>query len=316
MSWHNPLRALPLIPQPPASLTSGLSSALTDPELFHESLLEVYNVLDNFGKRDKSNNKAASILGAFLERLPKDGKLTLITEIQSFSQDEQKLRDLAQHLVDAILKPCRLSRPYSPLNARYANSLWLYIVKLAGGNSPTPVVTPSPAEEADEIEEAMQHIESSTRQGQGALKKNCLKRDGFKCIYSGAYDWPSVKGSLVNAPKGHPVTPTECAHIIPFALGKFDDSKAVETRNKATIWSAIYRYFPALEGKINAENINQSANAIALNPATHKAFGDYNLTFWPQSQVSLYSFISFFFFMLSKVLIKLLTFIWCIGRLV
>jgi hypothetical protein len=119
MAWQNPLRSLPLIPQHPTSVISGLSSAVSDLNLHHESSLEVNNLLDNFGKRNKNCNRAASILGAFLERLPKDGKSTLMMEIRFFSRDEQKLKDLAQHLVDAILKPCMYIILLLPLISRY-----------------------------------------------------------------------------------------------------------------------------------------------------------------------------------------------------
>jgi hypothetical protein len=58
---ENPLPMLPLIPQHPASLTSRLSSALTDPKLFNESSLEVSSVLDNFGKLASQVTMSASL---------------------------------------------------------------------------------------------------------------------------------------------------------------------------------------------------------------------------------------------------------------
>ncbi len=169
-------------------------------------------------------------------------------------------------------------------------------------------LTPPLAEEAaGEIEEVIASIESSTKEE--SLKKDCLKRDGFRCVYSGAYDMASTKASLVDVPTHLPVAKTECAHIIPFALGKFDDSRAIETRNKATIWFAIHRYFPALKGKIHAGNINQRENAFTLASSIHRSFGDYDLTFWPQSKVCL---IIYFFFIIRKSLIHF----WYTGRLV
>jgi hypothetical protein len=153
---------------------------------------------------------------------------------------------------------------------------------------PSTELTPSLAEEAaEEIADAMQFIESSTRADQKLLNTECLRRDGFRCVFSGAYDRASHKASLVQVPAGQTACHTECAHIIPFALGKFDESKGIQCQNKATIWFAIHRYFPSLKGKIHAGNINQPANAITLDPSIHKEFGAYDLSFWPQSQVSL-----------------------------
>jgi hypothetical protein len=163
------------------------------------------------------------------------------------------------------------------------------IVKVAGGQDPKVEITPSPVlESADEITNAIHSTDSSTRADQKQLKAQCLMRDGFRCVFSGEYDMTSYKAKLVQPPpdSSPTCTFTECAHIIPFALGNFDESKAIECQNKATIWYAIHRYFPSLKGKLHAGNINQPANAITLDPSVHSNFGAYCLSFWPQGPVS------------------------------
>jgi hypothetical protein len=59
-------------------------------------------------------------------------------------------------------------------------------------------------------------------------------------VLLGVYDKVRVKASLVNAPVGQPVASTECANIVPFALGKFDDSKQLSPANNATILTTIH----------------------------------------------------------------------------
>lgn len=86
-------------------------------------------------------------------------------------------------------------------------------------------------------------------------------------------------------PPGQSWAYVECAHIIPFALGSFDEADSVQTRNKSIIWFAIRRYFPEIQHKIDARSINQRGNAMTLNLDTHRAFGAYQICFLPQGMV-------------------------------
>lgn len=128
----------------------------------------------------------------------------------------------------------------------------------------------------------MATIEASTRQGQAALRRDCLRRDGHRCIYSGIWDIGSADAGKVNPPATEPCLPLHFAHTIPFALGSFDDTDAVQTRKSAIIWFAIHRYFPELRGKLDARSINQPANACIMDANVHQMFDDYRLAFLPQ----------------------------------
>lgn len=46
---------------------------------------------------------------------------------------------------------------------------------------------------------------------------------------------------------------------------------------KATVWWAMYRYFPFLKGKIGADSINQPGNAMTLWLDAHDQFGTYDI---------------------------------------
>lgn len=68
----------------------------------------------------------------------------------------------------------------------------------------------------------------SSRSEQSKLKKDCLKRDGYRCQATGLWDCKSVLDGLI-IPNDHKAsTTTETAHILPFSLGKFDADKAIE----------------------------------------------------------------------------------------
>ncbi|KIH90929.1 hypothetical protein SPBR_00979 [Sporothrix brasiliensis 5110] len=128
----------------------------------------------------------------------------------------------------------------------------------------------------------MTTIETSTRAEQTMLRNDCLRRDGYRCVFSGMWDIGATAKGIA-----HPL-PTdlecyvECAHILPFALGVFDESDAVQTRNKAIIWFCIHRYFPQIQHKIDARSINQRSNAMSLERSLHKSFGEYRVAFSPQ----------------------------------
>jgi hypothetical protein len=73
---------------------------------------------------------------------------------------------------------------------------------------------------------ASELAESSSRNDQTWLKKSCLKRDGNKCALSGFVD---INWAIANLTPEQQATVdtwgTECAHIIPFSLGKFTEQE-------------------------------------------------------------------------------------------
>ncbi|KAM0254345.1 hypothetical protein ACHAQJ_006877 [Trichoderma viride] len=56
------------------------------------------------------------------------------------------------------------------------------------------------------------------------------------------------------------------------------------TEIKATIWWALYRYFPFISGKIGTDTINEPENAITLWTEAHHEFGKYNLALEPDEK--------------------------------
>ena len=95
-------------------------------------------------------------------------------------------------------------------------------MKAAGGHP--LVIPPSPSGLGEDAIEAMKaEITPSSRDEQHTLKEQCLARDGNKCVLT---HW----GDDVKPPPGpDPQTaPTQCAHILPFALRSFDERSVVE----------------------------------------------------------------------------------------
>ncbi|MBE3042579.1 hypothetical protein IMZ48_08380 [Candidatus Bathyarchaeota archaeon] len=89
-------------------------------------------------------------------------------------------------------------------------------------------VTPSPTPQtAPDIENLMALIGSSSRSGQLALKKACLRRDGASCVVTGNVDRHELREGRIDQ-AGRKSMPTQCAHIIPFGLRKLEDESAEE----------------------------------------------------------------------------------------
>lgn len=125
------------------------------------------------------------------------------------------------------------------------------------------------AEEQSHVETLMMAMQPSTRNDQKNLKGRTLIRDGGHCVLTGISD------STYN-PRG---LPTECAHIIPFSIGSFNDNfpmgipqislpgqrlSILQVSNAAEIFTAIHFVFPEL-CNFDSENVNDDCNAFTLS---------------------------------------------------
>ena len=151
-------------------------------------------------------------------------------------------------------------------------------MKTIGGKTPA-VTQSSTLESQNEAEGQKAQIEPSSRKDQAGLKAICLERDDYCCVATGFVDIKWADTHPADYPWGTPVEKTECAHILPFSLGKFDDNSTLDVTNKAIIWAALFRYFPALQGLIRAETINIPENAITLSSPLHSYFGEFEFSF-------------------------------------
>lgn len=127
-----------------------------------------------------------------------------------------------------------------------------------GGKAPAPIPRPHPIFAGKDIV----YEDQSRREEQTELRRKCLPRDGYRCVYTGLFDWYAVGDREVVLPRGAKRGFTDCAHIVPFAFGDPDGSGSRGAR--ASIWWTLYRYFPVLRGKIGAESINQAENVVTL----------------------------------------------------
>lgn len=106
MDWEDPLRHLAPIPQHPAKASPVLLlSAVHASD--HQQLVNVK--LLKFRFRGHRHNSAARILGAFFLFLEDKGRAVLGAEILAWIDTaEDKVLELANHIVAALLLPCRL----------------------------------------------------------------------------------------------------------------------------------------------------------------------------------------------------------------
>ncbi len=128
MDFPDPLRNLALRPYPaPESVASSiLSSTVSDIETYFEKSGEAKTVLDNYVATN--NDDTAKVINAFLKHLPKEGQIVLLKEVLYFKDNGQKLRELRNFLIDAILKPSK-SMSYF---ATFIYSWSLYEMPLVG----------------------------------------------------------------------------------------------------------------------------------------------------------------------------------------
>ncbi|KAI2626518.1 hypothetical protein GGR54DRAFT_637090 [Hypoxylon sp. NC1633] len=270
MDWTDPLRKLaPSVAHPsPESVTSSeLSSVFGDNDRWYETRNTLLKALDDGYTPNGPEDDTTEVLRTFVMKLPKDGQLALMSEIYHLKDDGARLRQLRNFLVDAILKP----------------------MMAAGGKSPR---TPIPSMATT--------IKPSFRDEQASLKADCLRREDYRCALSRVLD-----ENTENHPAAERMAKTHCAHILPFALRHFDDQNAPETENKATIWWALYRYFPDLKDLIGPSSISQCQNVLTLITPLHEEFGNFNLGLEPlgdnQYRVCWMKYVSFYDTLAPKI---------------
>lgn len=231
-----------------ATSYSDLSEATTDVTLFVEMPGDVRATLNSYVPLD-ANDDTVKLLRETFKYLPSDGRFHLAEDIIQ-AGTHYKLRQLAQSVVTGLLTP----------------------MKVAGAK--TAEITPSPRLG---IEDSIEHLasmtdESMTRGPQQQLREDTLRRDGSKCVVSGHYD--------VQSEELYPDEVTadlETAHIMPFALAKFDNDD--ERRQIIAVWTNIFRYFPSIRSRLNFyyQNINSMENVLMLSQPLHKQFGRFSL---------------------------------------
>jgi len=91
-------------------------------------------------------------------------------------------------------------------------------------------ISPSPHPEAEPGIEEWKRVlaeEPPARCCREALKEQCLRRDRFRCVITGAFDLPSLERGRTAA-DNHFMTDTECVPIIPFGLRVLDNDDEIE----------------------------------------------------------------------------------------
>lgn len=218
--------------------------------------------LARYRPRDSSDD-AVDFLKILFEYLPLQGQIHLADDVDKCPNDA-KIRQLAQSLEDGVLRPMRAH----------------------GGI--TPAITPSYRRRfgvEDSIENSMSgDIRSLNRARQARLRENCLARDGNQCVITKVWE--------TNYPgrPPQPFAPLEAAHIIPFALGVFQENDYDDRRRHSETWVSIHRYFPDLRSRIgfDSEDINNEENVMMMMAFLHREFGDFNFVLEATGTVNRY----------------------------
>lgn len=189
----------------------------------------------------------------FFKYLPLDGQVNLAEDVDRRPYSEA-LRQLSKSLDDGVLRPM-----------------------LAHGGI-TPAITPSPRFGIEDSIDNLgsEDVSSITRAAQSRLRKNCLARDGQRCVATNLWskDYNERPTDSIDAP-------LEAAHIVPFTLGGFQGNNNDERYRHAATWVNINRYFPSLRSRLNfsSEGINQEMNVMMVFAPLHQKFGEFHFVF-------------------------------------
>lgn len=110
-SWSNPLGALGPISSHPVA-PSELSSTISHYSTFEGAEDQADLLLELFGSpAHQDDQKTLTLLRTFRRYLPKEGQLALNNDIIAIGRNDAKLRDLANHIREAVLKPSKSPTP-------------------------------------------------------------------------------------------------------------------------------------------------------------------------------------------------------------
>ncbi|GFF81102.1 polyketide synthase, putative [Aspergillus udagawae] len=220
---------------------------------------DVQAILRGYEPSDTSDD-AVHVLRETFKYLPADGRRNLVQDIVEAGA-QGKLQQLAQSIITGLLTP----------------------LKVAGDK--TAEITPSSRIGLEDSLEDLAAMtdKSMTRVKQQQLRVEALRRDGNKCVISGEYD--------VNLEDEYPDEVTadlETAHIIPFAISKFDGDS--ERMRMVKIWSNMFHYFPSIRSRLNFQydQINSLTNVMMLSAGMHKQFGRFSMTLEPTDTLNQY----------------------------
>ena len=135
----------------------------------------------------------------------------------------------------------------------------------------------------DEVAYYMTVLESQARE-QARLKKFCLLRDGGRCLVTGRYDANDER--FFPWPQNASTAYTQAAHILPYALGNFNEKDSIQLTQKATIWDAITRMFSDVSSRLNfnGNRVNELCNVLTIYDSLHTAFGAFAFCLTPTEE--------------------------------
>ncbi|PGH28233.1 hypothetical protein AJ80_00124 [Polytolypa hystricis UAMH7299] len=215
-------------------------------------------------------DEVVKLLNLFIDLLPENGSAVLSHDVIN-QENDAELRQLYNHLIDAMLKPMRSLSGTTPVTSNSPRST------ACAGDITNPKV--------------------ASRRNYSSLKNECLKRDAYRCQVCGIWDRNSVQlhKEVLEAKErsNGRVSPTEVAHILPGALGKFDEDNAAQAENKRIIWECLRRYFSGLDEVISMQSIDSASNALTLTRGIHSNFSSLDITLEETSQPDVYNIIRY-----------------------
>ncbi|KUL81969.1 hypothetical protein ZTR_10714 [Talaromyces verruculosus] len=247
---------------------SQMSYALEAMSESISSLLESWELLREKAKtkiteyrQQTFDDKFSCVLECFIDQLPEHGSKVVCEYI---IENEDQIQRLGDHLLNALL------------------------IRRASGK--TPSVTPSPFETPDEV---AQNMEASVPRQQSIIKKRCLKRDWYRCMISGQLDSTSrAKFPDMSDDDWYDLAgPTNATHIIPYRLGKYDDSD--DEKEIAYIWTSLYALFPSLKQVIGQDSINEERNVMTTAEDFNRQIGTFRLALEATDEINVYKLVEY-----------------------
>ncbi|KAI9369317.1 hypothetical protein BJX61DRAFT_519996 [Aspergillus egyptiacus] len=209
-----------------------------------------------------------------------------------FKRDDSDISECIGYLEDFRESETKFDKLKTAI-PKFAHSLVenFFIPLMASGGKtrqPTPADEPLHADSEEAARVTAARLSS--------LRRDCLKRDGYRCVITGTIDDDHVKSftgehgeSVFKDPYGNPVSleenraseVLEVAHIIPHSLlaGRLVDGDTVLVKPKRMAYQILRMFDPDVVGSINGVGIDRPFNAMTLTHRCHTLFGKFKIVF-------------------------------------
>ncbi|KJA16259.1 hypothetical protein HYPSUDRAFT_147992, partial [Hypholoma sublateritium FD-334 SS-4] len=202
------------------------------------------------------------ILGYLIHYVPTERGLKMVVEEICSCDDDSALLVVGKMCYDHYIRAFRANRGCAPTPSNHASRAAF-----------------------DTIADMINDTIVDAPQSHANAKQNALIRDGYRCVVTGKYDWPSVMEireleEKVRSDFSLRIEATECVHIFAESANLDIGPASAKRDHSATLWAVMHRFgHDELPEALNGTKVHRLENVMTLVPGFHYSFDQLQVWF-------------------------------------